>query len=127
MSMDQINVAKWFHAKSPSFPRCKEGVLPLLNFSNLTCMILSLTTFLFFYLNVYYVCIKTRIKTLLPFLVLIDYLLFRHNYFINTTVLPGQYVNILNYQHNGTYCLLLGRSLPVYHQNKTPLYLQFID
>ena len=36
--MDEINVAEWFLAKSPSFPRCKEGDLPLLNFSNLTCM-----------------------------------------------------------------------------------------
>ena len=38
MLVDKINVAKWFHAQSPSFPRFKEGDLPLLNFSNLTCM-----------------------------------------------------------------------------------------
>ena len=31
-------VAEWFRAKSPSLARCKEGDLPLLNFSNLTCM-----------------------------------------------------------------------------------------
>ena len=39
--MDKINVAEWFRAKSPSFARCKEGDLPLLNFSNLTCVILG--------------------------------------------------------------------------------------
>ena len=38
MLIDTINVAEWFHAKSPSLTRCKEGDLPLLNFSNLTCM-----------------------------------------------------------------------------------------
>ena len=38
MLMDKINVAEWFRAKSPSLARCKEGDLPLLNFSNLTCM-----------------------------------------------------------------------------------------
>ena len=30
---------EWLRAKSPSFARCKEGDLPLLNFSNLTCML----------------------------------------------------------------------------------------
>ena len=39
MLMDKINVAEWFRAKSPSLARCKEGDLPLLNFSNLTCML----------------------------------------------------------------------------------------
>ena len=34
----KINVAELFRAKSPSFARFKEGDLPLLNFSNLTCM-----------------------------------------------------------------------------------------
>ena len=34
----QGNVAEWFHAKSPSLARCKEGDLRLLNFSNLTCL-----------------------------------------------------------------------------------------
>ena len=29
MLMDEINVAEWFCAKSPSFARCKEGDLPL--------------------------------------------------------------------------------------------------
>ena len=38
MLTDKINVAEWFHAKSPSSTRCKEGDLPLLNFFNLTCM-----------------------------------------------------------------------------------------
>ena len=38
MLIDKINVAEWFRAKSPSLARCKEGDLPLLNFSNLTCM-----------------------------------------------------------------------------------------
>ena len=38
MLMDEINVAVWLHAKSPSFSRSKEGDLPLLNLSNLTCM-----------------------------------------------------------------------------------------
>ena len=38
MLMDKINVAEWFRAKSPSLAKCKEGDLPLLNFSNLTCM-----------------------------------------------------------------------------------------
>ena len=38
MLIDEIKVAKWFRVKSPSFARCKEGELPLLNFSNLTCM-----------------------------------------------------------------------------------------
>ena len=41
MLMDRINVAEWFYAKSPSFARCKEGDLHLLNFSNLTCMYLQ--------------------------------------------------------------------------------------
>ena len=36
MLIDEINVAKWFHVISPSLARCKEGDLPLLNFSNLT-------------------------------------------------------------------------------------------
>ena len=36
--MTEINVAEWFSSKSLSFLRCKEGDLPLLNFSNLTCM-----------------------------------------------------------------------------------------
>ena len=35
---DKINAAELFRAKSPSLARCKEGDLPLLNFSNLTCM-----------------------------------------------------------------------------------------
>ena len=35
---DEINVVEWFRVKSPSFAICKEGDLPLLNFSNLTCM-----------------------------------------------------------------------------------------
>ena len=39
MLMDKINVVEWFRAKSPSLTRCKEGDLPLLNFSNLTCMV----------------------------------------------------------------------------------------
>ena len=39
MLIDEINVAKWFRVKSPSFKRCKQGDLPLLNFSNLTCMV----------------------------------------------------------------------------------------
>ena len=38
MLMDKINVAEWFPAKSTSLSRCKEGDLPLLNFSNLTSM-----------------------------------------------------------------------------------------
>ena len=38
MLIDKINVAEWFRAKSPTLARCKEGDLPLLNFSNLTCM-----------------------------------------------------------------------------------------
>ena len=38
MLRDKIIVAEGFHVKSPSFARCKEGDLPLLNFSNLTCM-----------------------------------------------------------------------------------------
>ena len=38
--IDEINVAEWFRVKSPSSARCKEGDLPLLNFSNLTCMIM---------------------------------------------------------------------------------------
>ena len=38
MLVDKINVAELFCAKSPSLARCKEGDLPLLNFSNLTCM-----------------------------------------------------------------------------------------
>ena len=38
MLTDQINVAEWFRAKFPSLARSKEGDLPLLNFSNLTCM-----------------------------------------------------------------------------------------
>ena len=38
MLMEEINVAEWFPVKSPSLERCKEGDLPLLNFSNLTCM-----------------------------------------------------------------------------------------
>ena len=38
MLMDEINVTEWFRAKSPSFARYKEGDLPLLNFSSLTCM-----------------------------------------------------------------------------------------
>ena len=38
MLIDKIYVAEWFHAKSPSLARCKEGDLPLLSFSNLTCM-----------------------------------------------------------------------------------------
>ena len=33
-----INVAVWLRAKSPPFLRSKQGDLPLLNFSNLTCM-----------------------------------------------------------------------------------------
>ena len=36
--IDKINVAEWFRAKSPSLTGCKEGDLPLLSFSNLTCM-----------------------------------------------------------------------------------------
>ena len=38
MFIDKINVVEWFHLKSPSWARCKEGDLPLLNFSNLKCM-----------------------------------------------------------------------------------------
>ena len=38
MLMNKKNVAEWFRAESPSLVRCKEGDLPLLNFSNLTCM-----------------------------------------------------------------------------------------
>ena len=38
--LDKIYVAEWFRAQSPSSVRCKEGHLPLLNFSNLTCMLL---------------------------------------------------------------------------------------
>ena len=38
MLIDEINVAEWFRVESPSLARCKEGDLPLLNFSNLTCM-----------------------------------------------------------------------------------------
>ena len=38
MLMARINVVEWFRAKSPSLARYKEGDLPLLNFSNLTCM-----------------------------------------------------------------------------------------
>ena len=38
MLVDRINVMEWFRAKSPSLARCKEGDLPLLNISNLTCM-----------------------------------------------------------------------------------------
>ena len=38
MSMDKIKVAEWFRTKPPSLARCKERDLPLLNFSNLTCM-----------------------------------------------------------------------------------------
>ena len=45
MLMDKINVAEWFRAKSPSLARFKEGDLPLLNFSNFTCMILPLFYF----------------------------------------------------------------------------------
>ena len=41
MLMDKINVGEWFCTKSPSLARYKEGDLPLLNFSNLTCMYLS--------------------------------------------------------------------------------------
>ena len=40
MLMDEINVPEWIRAKSPSLARCKEGDLPLLNSSNLTCMLL---------------------------------------------------------------------------------------
>ena len=39
MLMGEIKVAEWFGVKSPSLARCKEGDLPLLNFSNLTCMV----------------------------------------------------------------------------------------
>ena len=38
MLIDKINVAKWCRVKSPSLAWCKERDLPLLNFSNLTCM-----------------------------------------------------------------------------------------
>ena len=38
MLMDKINVVELFHVKSSSLVRCKEGDVPLLNFSNLTCM-----------------------------------------------------------------------------------------
>ena len=38
MLIDEINVAKLFHVKSPSLVRYKEGDLLLLTFSNLTCM-----------------------------------------------------------------------------------------
>ena len=38
MLIDKINGVKWVRAKSPSLERCKEGDIPLLNFSNLTCM-----------------------------------------------------------------------------------------
>ena len=38
MLIDEINVAEWFRVESPSLARRKEGDLPLLNFSNLTCM-----------------------------------------------------------------------------------------
>ena len=41
MLIDKINVAEWFQAKSPSLARCKEGDIPLLNFSNLTCMVIA--------------------------------------------------------------------------------------
>ena len=41
MLIDKINVTEWFLAKSPSFARCKEGDLPLLNFSKLTCMFVA--------------------------------------------------------------------------------------
>ena len=33
MLRDKINVAEWFRAKSPSLARCKEGDLPVTNFS----------------------------------------------------------------------------------------------
>ena len=36
---DKRNVAKLFCVKSPNFARCKEGDLPLLNFSDLMCII----------------------------------------------------------------------------------------
>ena len=39
MLVDKLNVEERFHAKSPSLVRCKEGYLPLLNFSNLACMV----------------------------------------------------------------------------------------
>ena len=43
LSVDEPkNVAEWFRAESPSLVRCKEGDLPLLNFSNLTCMASSI-------------------------------------------------------------------------------------
>ena len=32
MLIEEINVAEWFNAKTPSLARCKEGDLPLLNF-----------------------------------------------------------------------------------------------
>ena len=37
----KLMLQKWLRAKSPSLARCKEGDLPLLNFSNSTCMYLS--------------------------------------------------------------------------------------
>ena len=39
MLIDEMYVAEWFNVKSPSLVRYKEGDLPLLNFSNLTCMV----------------------------------------------------------------------------------------
>ena len=38
MVMFESYAAEWFRGKSPSLAICKEGNLPLLNFSNLTCM-----------------------------------------------------------------------------------------
>ena len=57
MLMDEINVTVWLCAKSPSFPRCKEGDLPLLNFSNLTCMLLSSKSSMgYYYVICWYIC-----------------------------------------------------------------------
>ena len=36
--IDKINATEWLRTKSPSLARCKEGDLPLLNFSNLKWM-----------------------------------------------------------------------------------------
>ena len=41
MFRDKINVAEQFRVKSPTLARCKEGNLPLLNFSNLAYMQIS--------------------------------------------------------------------------------------
>ena len=38
INVNEINFAEWFRVVSPSLLRCKEGDLPLFNFSNLTCM-----------------------------------------------------------------------------------------